>query len=347
MKAAVLRAPGRLVIEERPEPTPGPGEVLARIAEVGVCGSDVHYWHEGGLGARRVTGPLILGHETAGEVVALGPGADRLRVGDRVVLEPGVPCGQCVFCRRGEYNLCQDIRFMATPPVDGCLCEFVAWPQDWCYPMPDGMSYAAGALIEPAAVAVFALHLAALRPAASVAILGSSTIGLLTLQCARLAGAGKVIVTDVIPERLERARRFGADAVVDARGEDVPARIAALTDGLGADVVFEAAGAEATMQQCVNCARPGGDIVVIGICPQDVLPINLGDARRRAVRLQFVRRYRHVFPDAIDLAASGRLQLEPLVTHRFPLERVTEAFETALAGGGDVLKVVVEVSRPG
>ncbi len=345
MRAAVVYKPQDMRIDERPDPTPQEGEVLVKVAKVGVCGSDVHYWHAGGLGVHKIKDPIILGHEVAGEVVGVGPGVERLKIGDRVVMEPGVPCGKCLFCREGKYNICQSMRFMATPPVNGCLCDLVAWPEAWCYPMPDGMTYAQGAMIEPAAVGVFSVDLADMKAGYNVAILGSAAIGLLTLQCARLAGAGKVIVTDVIPERLARAKEMGADVTINAMQEDAPARIKEETGGLGCEVVFEAAGTHVTTQQTVDCIKPGGTIVVIGICQEDVIPMNFGNSRRREITYKFVRRYKHVFPRTIDLVASGKIDTDSLVTHNFPFDQISEAFETARDARDHALKVTVEVGE--
>ena len=345
MRAAVVYQAQDMRVEERPDPTPREDEVLVKVGKVGVCGSDVHYWHAGALGANQIKEPIILGHEVAGEVVGLGPGVERLAVGDRVVMEPGVPCGKCQFCREGRYNTCQHMHFMATPPVNGCLCDYVAWPEAWCYPMPEGMTYAEGAMIEPTAVAVFSVDLAEMNTGYSVAILGSASIGLLTLQCARVAGAGKVIVTDVIPTRLDWAKRLGADVAIDARADDVPVRVKDETDGMGADVVFEAAGTAVTTQQAVDVVKPGGVIVVIGICQQDVIPMNFGNARRREATLKFVRRYRHVFGRSIDMIARGHIDARSLVTHNFPFDRITDAFQLAKDARDNVLKATVQVGE--
>ena len=343
MNAAVVYAPGDMRIEERPHPVPRAGEVLVRIAKVGICGSDVHYYFEGGLGVHKVKQPIILGHECAGEVVGAGPGVERLALGDRVVIEPGVPCGQCEFCRQGKYNDCQSMHFMATPPVDGAFCEYVAWPEAYCYRMPDSMTFAEGAMIEPLAVAVYSVDLADIAIGQSVAILGSAAIGLFTLQCARLAGAGKIIVTDLMPERLEAAQRFGADVVIDASEGNVPERVLAETDGLGADVVLEAAGSLHTMAQSVHTVKPGGTVVIIGICPEDVIPIDFGAARRREVTYKFVRRYRHAFDRGVGLVAAGRVDARSMVTHNYPFAEITDAFDLVKDCRDHVLKATVQV----
>lgn len=345
MRAAVVYKAQDMRFEERPDPEPRAGEVVVRIAKVGVCGSDVHYYFAGGLGVHKVKEPIILGHECAGEVVEAGQGVERLKVGDRVVIEPGVPCGKCSFCREGKYNICQSMRFMATPPVDGAFCHYVAWPEAYCYPMPEGMTYAEAAMIEPLAVGVFAVDLGEMKSGYSVVILGAAAIGLFTLQCARLAGAGKTVVTDVLPERLEQAKRFGADGVVNAAEEDVPQRVKDETEGMGAEIVFEAAGNAHTMKQAVDLVKPGGTIVVIGICPEDVIPINFGNSRRREVTYKFVRRYKHVFKRSIDLAARGRVDAKSMVTHNFPFDKIADAFDLAKSCRDNVLKATVQITE--
>jgi len=334
-----------LRLEERSDPRPSAGEALVKIAKVGVCGSDVHYYFDGGIGTRLVKEPIVLGHECAGEVVEVGPGAEGLKVGERVVIEPGVPCGKCVFCREGAYNNCDHMYFMATPPDDGAFCEYVAWPAAYCYAMPDGMTYTEGAMIEPLAVAVYSVDLCAMKPGASVVILGSAAIGLLTLQCARCAGAGRIIVTDVLPQRLEVAKQLGADVTINAAEEEVAERVMEETGRLGAEIVFEAAGTPATMKQVAYLARPGGKIVIIGICQEDVIPIDFGASRRREVTYQFVRRYRHVFEKSIELVARGRIDVASLVTHNFTLDDIHGAFEVVKHCRDGVLKATVEIAE--
>src|SRR5215208_1148824 len=216
MRAAVLHAPGEIRIEERERPSPGPREVLVKITAVGVCGSDVHYYEHGRIGPFVVEAPLVLGHESAGRVVELGEGATRHAVGDRVALEPGVPCGRCRECRAGRYNLCADVRFFATPPVDGAFAEYVTIHEDFAFGLPDSLSDQEGALMEPLSVGVWACRKAEVSAGDRVLVTGAGPIGQLAMQCALAFGATEVTVSDVNPHRLELARRTGATQIVKA-----------------------------------------------------------------------------------------------------------------------------------
>src|SRR5690606_14320130 len=214
---AVLPRPGEIVLEERPEPRPGPRDVVVAVEAVGVCGSDVHYYRHGRIGSFVVTGPLVLGHEAAGTVVAAGAEAAH-PVGTRVAIEPGVPCRRCGQCRAGRYHLCRDIQFLATPPVDGAFTRLLAVPDDFAHPLPEQLDAEQGALLEPLSVGIWACRRADLRPGDRVLISGAGPVGLLAAEAARALGAGSVTVTEVSPSRLAVARRRRLDAVVDAAG---------------------------------------------------------------------------------------------------------------------------------
>jgi len=341
MKAAVLCGEKKMEIRDLPDPKPGPGEVLIRVKAVGVCGSDVHYYWSGGIGIHKVEYPMLLGHEAAGEVVDVGEGVTKFKPGRRVSVEPGKSCGRCERCRQGKYNLCDDMQFMGTPPIDGCFCEYVAWPQEFVFPLPDNVSYEEAALLEPLAVGVYATDMADLRVGDSAAVLGSATVGLLTLQCAKEAGAMPCFVTDRIPERLALAERMGADRVINFAEEDVAETIKKGTGGEGVDVVFEAAGHPSSFFQTVDLARKGGEIVLIGICQKDVIEFDFGNARRKELTIKSVRRYRHAFPRAIKLLESGAVDVKPLITHKFGLEGIVEAFHISHDCRDGVIKAVI------
>jgi L-iditol 2-dehydrogenase len=318
----VLYAPHDVRIEDRPVPVPGPREVLVEVRAVGVCGSDVHYYEHGRIGAYVVTGPLVLGHEPAGVVVGAGPGATRHPVGTRVALEPGVPCGRCRQCRAGRYNLCPDVRFFATPPVDGVFATYATIHEDFAHPLPDHVSDTAGALLEPLSVGLWAVGKGGVAPGDRVLVTGAGPVGLLAAQVARVAGAAEVVVTDVNPHRLDAARRFGADRVLDVGREPVDATLAA-------DVLLECSGAPAAVAAGLAALRPAGTAVLVGMGPaaEATLPVQL--IQRRELTLTGTFRYANTYPAAVALAASGRVELDALANATFGLDDAERALRAA------------------
>jgi len=340
MRTAVLHGAHDLRLEERPVPRPGPGDVLVAVRAVGVCGSDVHYWHDGRIGDFVVEAPLVLGHECAGVVVEVGSSVTNLAPGDRVALEPGVPCRKCPACKAGRYNLCPDVVFLATPPVDGAFAQYVAHPADFAYKLPDGVSLEEGALFEPLSVGMHAARRAGVGLGDTVVVGGAGPIGLTALLAARAAGASRVIVSDVVPSRLELARTLGASEVVDVRSTDLAREVLRLTDGVGADSAIECSGAAGSQAAGLASLRRGGVIVLVGLgAPTVTFPATTLSNRELDVRGVF--RYVNTYPAAVRLVASRQVDLRPLVTHHFPLDRVEEAMETAHSRAGGAVKVVV------
>lgn len=343
MKAAVLQRANVMTMEERPRPEPGPGEVLVRVRSVGVCGSDVHYYTHGRIGPFVVQSPLVLGHEMAGTIAALGPGVTSHGVGQRVAVEPGVPDRVCEFCRSGRYNLCPNVQFMATPPVDGAFTEYVVMPADFVFPLPDHVSLEEGAMVEPLSVGVYAIHRSGLRAGQDVVVLGAGPIGLVTLQVARAAGAGAVTVVDLDAHRLEVARTMGATHVVDAAHEDPQQRIMELTHGRGVDIVFEAAGSPTTAALAVRLTRRGGRVTMIGLPPEDNFPYPLVEAMAREIDIVTVFRYANVYPAAIALVSERRVDVKSLITHRFSLDDAERALQLSDRREDGVVKALVEI----
>ncbi|KPJ62625.1 hypothetical protein AMK68_04680 [candidate division KD3-62 bacterium DG_56] len=349
MKAVRLHKAGDLRLEELPTPEPRPREALLRVRAVGVCGSDVHYYETGHIGDSWVTEPLVLGHEFAGEVAAVGPEVTRVKPGDRVAVEPGCSCGECEWCLQGHPNLCPHVRFCGTPPTDGAFREYLAWPAEAMYPMPDSLSFADGAAVETLTIALHAVRLAKVRPGDSVAVLGCGPIGLCTIRIAQLAGATQVFATEIVPERIAAAARMippGGGQALDARDDPVP-KIMDLTAGRGVDVVFEAAGAQETPPQAIQLARRGAGVVIIGIFEEEMIQIPSTPARRKGLTIKLCRRTKHAVERAIDLAARGAVDLGAIVTHRFPLERTAEAFELVAHKRDGVIKAVIEMGGNG
>lgn len=341
MKVSVLTKPQTVEVQERPVPEPGPGEVRIKLAAVGVCGSDVHYYYEGRIGSAVVQYPTVLGHEPAGVVDAAGEGVG-LPVGTRVAIEPAAPCMHCEHCLAGRHNTCPQVRFLGTPPIDGIYAQYYVMPAHCCIPIPDTLSLVEAAMLEPFAVGLHTVELARLRIGETVAIFGSGPIGLVTLLAAKLAGAGAVYMTDLVPERLAFARHLGADAVCDAASTDVTAWIHDLTKGRGVDITVEAAGVQETLNHSCETARVGGRAMLVGIPSVDELTIPMHSCRRRELDMMHVRRSNNEVLRAIPLVAEGRVDLSVLATHFFTLDRVSEAFDLVHGYRDGVIRAVIQ-----
>lgn len=302
-------------------PQPGPHEVLVAIRSVGVCGSDVHYYEHGRIGEFVVRAPLVLGHEASGVVVGRGPHAHRHRAGQRVALEPGVPCGRCRQCRGGRYNLCPEVRFFATPPVDGALARYVAIHEDFAHPVPDRLSDDAAALIEPLSVAIWANRKAGTAPGGRVLVTGAGPIGILAARVARAAGAGWVGIVEINPDRLRTAGGFGFDRVIDGRA-------AAGLSGWEPDVLIECTGVTDVVRAGILALRPHGTAVLVGLGPEGDQPLPVGHLQTRELTVTGTFRYANTYPEAIALAAAGRVALDDLVGARLPLSEAERALHT-------------------
>ena len=343
MKAARLYGVRDIRIKEMPVPEPGPGEVLLRVRAVGICGSDLHYYREGGTGEATIKEPLILGHEFAAEVAALGPGVTGLQVGQAVAVDPSNACGHCEFCIEGNSNICPQVSFCGTVGVDGAMREYLAHPARLCHPLPQSMSFTDGAVLEPLGIGVHAVDLGKQKTAATVAVLGCGPVGLLTMQVARAAGASRIFATEVLDYRLEAAKECGATDTYNAQREDIVARIMAETHGRGVDVVYEAAGAAETPEQSVQICKPGGTVVLIGIPSEDETRFTASSARRKGLTLKAARRMREVYPRSIALVEAGLAELQSVVTHHFPLDQVNEAMDLLDGYGDGAIKIILDI----
>lgn len=335
MRVSELREPHVVVLVERPLPQTAADEVLVQVASVGICGSDVHYYEHGRIGPYVVQAPLVLGHEASGTVVGVGADVDPARIGQRVALEPGIPCRRCDQCKHGRYNLCPDVAFMATPPVDGAFAEYVTTPGDFAHPVPEGLSEDAAALIEPLSVGVWACRKAGVTAGSSVLVCGAGPVGLLTAQVARAHGATRIVCTDISPERLEMAVRCGATETVDVRSDS-----AALAD-LGVDAAIECSGAPPSVLAALHAVRPAGTVVLVGMGADEVsLPLSV--LQNREIVLTGTFRYANTYPSAIDLAATGAVSLDELVTGHFGLADAEAALQSTRTPG-----TIKSVVRPG
>jgi L-iditol 2-dehydrogenase len=331
MRAARLYGAGDLRVADEPEPAAEPGQELLRVTAVGICGSDLHWWDEAGIGDAVITRPLVLGHEAAG-VIEAGP-----RRGTRVAIDPAISCGRCRPCLDGYRNLCLNIRFAGHGDQDGAMRELLAWPSDLLHPLPDSVTDTDGALLEPLGVAIHALDLGHVRLGARVAVVGCGPIGLLLIAVLRTAGAGHIAAFEPLPHRREAALRYGADVCL--RPDILPGDLRELV-GEGASTVFEMAGTADAVTLSMVAARPGGRVVLGGIPSDDRITFAASTARRKGLTIAMVRRMNNVYGRAIALAAAGSFSLAPLVTDRFGLASAGPAFGIAAKRKG--LKVVIE-----
>ena len=334
MRAARLHAVGDLRVGEEPTPEAGAGMSLVRVTAVGICGSDLHWWDEGAIGDATLAHPLVLGHEGAG-VIAEGP-----RRGERVAIDPAIACGTCRACRDGYENLCYRIRFAGHGDTDGMMREFMAWPTDLLHPLPDGVSDAGGALLEPLGVALHSVDLGHLAFGGTASVVGCGPIGLLLIAVLKAAGASSVLAIEPLAHRREAAARYGADLVAESGPASEFARELV---GFGVDVAFEAAGTDEAVRLAVESVRPGGRVVLAGIPGDDTFGFQASVARRKGLTIAMVRRMNHVYPRAIDLAARGVVDLGSLVSRRAGLGEAKQAFGEAARRTG--LKVIIEPQR--
>jgi len=304
------------------------------VTAVGVCGSDLHWFSESGIGDAQLTQPLVLGHEFAG-VIASGE-----QRGKRVAVDPAITCEQCEFCLEGNPNLCDTLLFAGHGVNDGALREYMAWPTRCLHPLPDSLSDADGVMLEPLGVAIHAVDLAHMKPGTSVGVFGCGPIGLLIVQVARAAGATQIIATDKLAQRLDAARALGATAVFQAADGQENAAIWAETNRRGVDVAFEAAGENEAVETAVAVARKGGRVILSGIPADDRTAFTASIARRKGLTIKLVRRMKHTYPRAIRLVEQGLVEVRSLVTHRFPLSKFEQAFSVAQRREG--IKVIIE-----
>jgi L-iditol 2-dehydrogenase len=344
MKAAVLTGIRQMEVREVPDPKiTKDTDVLLKIEKVGVCGSDVHYFETGRIGSQVVKFPYIVGHECAATVAAVGRGVRRLQVGEQVVVEPAVSCHGCDQCRRGRENTCFKLRFLGTPGQgDGCLSELLVMPEECCFPIRGTITIEQGVLCEPLAIAVYAVRQSRVPRGADVAILGAGPIGLSCMVCAGAEGVGACYLTEKIEDRIRVARKGGATWVGNPLREDVVAAILKQRP-LGMDVVYECAGQQETIDQGIDLLRPGGTLMLIGIPREDRVSFSIDKIRRKEITIINVRRQNGCTQAAMDLLASGRVNADFMVTHRFPLERVQEAFELVAGYRDGAVKALIEM----
>jgi len=323
-------------------PVPKEKNVIIRVHTTGICGSDVHYWAHGRCGPFVCDGPIVLGHESAGIVASVGSGVTNLSPGDRVAMEPGIPCKECTQCLGGRYNLCTDIRFFATPPVDGTLAYFIEHPANFCFKLPENMSFEEGALLEPLSVAVHACQRSGVTAGSHVLITGAGPIGLVSLIVSKAMGASQIILTDVMENRLEVARKIGATSTFNAADPDL---LQKLQPHGPITQTIECSGSEFALVTAIKATGPGGTIVSVGRSGKPTQNIPLFEAMDKEIDIVGSFRYRNSYAKALELVASGRVSVKELVTHRFSLDQIQEAFETAESGKGGAIKCCITYEK--
>ena len=345
MKVAVMLGTGKMGFEERDIPKAKDDEVLVKLEYVGICGSDLHYYETGAIGDYVVEPPFVLGHEPGGTVVEVGKNVKHLKVGDRVALEPGKTCGHCEFCKTGRYNLCPDVVFFATPPVDGVFQEYVAHEADLCYKLPDNVSTLEGALIEPLAVGFHAAIQGDAHLGQRAVVMGAGCIGLVSMMALKARGVSEVYVVDIMEKRLQKALELGATGVINGAEEDVLERVKELTDGAGMDLVIETAGTEITTRQAIHMAKKGSNIVLVGYSKSGEMTLPMSLVLDKELTFKTVFRYRHIYPMAIDAVAAGKVNLKGIVTDVFGLDKVQKAMDYSVNNKADIVKAVIRIAE--
>ena len=325
MQAIELVGPRDVRQRTREQPSFGPEEVLVEITHVGICGSDRHWYEHGRMGDRVVENPLVLGHESAGRLVESGSNVSGFSSGDRVAIEPGVPCGSCEFCRSGRYNLCPDVEFMATPGTDGALRDYVAWPAEYVHQLPASVSLREGALCEPASVGLHAVRRAEVDPGDSAAVVGGGPIGLISMMVARAAGAAELSIVDIVEDKLHRARELGVDHAFDGTRADLATHVAeTVVDA--PDVVIEASGSQAGVETAVSLAGRDGTVVLVGLAPAAEVPLRPFDLVRNQVDIRTSYRFANTYADVLSMIAADRIEPNRLVDFELPFSEIESAF---------------------
>lgn len=345
MKVAVMLGIGKMGFEERDIPKAKDDEVLVKLEYVGICGSDMHYYETGAIGDYVVEPPFVLGHEPGGTVVEVGKDVKHLKVGDRVALEPGKTCGHCEFCKTGSYNLCPDVVFFATPPVDGVFQEYVAHKADLCFKLPENVSTLEGALIEPLAVGFHAAIQGDAHLGQRAVVMGAGCIGLVSMMALKARGVSEVYVVDIMEKRLEKALELGATGVMNGAKEDVLERVKELTDGAGMDLVIETAGTEITTRQAIHMAKKGSNIVLVGYSKSGEMTLPMSLVLDKELTFKTVFRYRHIYPMAIDAVAAGKVNLKGIVTDVFGLDEAQKAMDYSVNNKADIVKAVIRIAE--
>lgn len=342
MRALVLKEKGVLAIETLPQlGTTPPGQLKIRMRNIGICGSDVHYFQHGRIGPYVVESPMVLGHEASGEVIDIGDGISGFSIGDRVCMEPGVPNEYSKATKLGLYNLDPQVRFWATPPIDGCMAEEVFHPASYTFKLPESVSYAEGAMVEPLATGLQAAKKAGIEAGDVVLVIGAGTIGVLSALTALAAGASKVIVSDIDASKLQVAAQYSGLTPVNVLEQDLSALVAEHTDGWGVNSIFEASGSAKAFEGIADLLCPNGCLVLIGM-PVAPVPLDIVAMQSKEIRIESVFRYANVFGRAVELIASGKVDVKPLITGVYDFDDSIKAYQRAANGQAGDVKIQIE-----
>ncbi|XP_060067937.1 sorbitol dehydrogenase-like [Ylistrum balloti] len=344
--AAVLHGKLDIRLEKIAVPELEKNEVLLSMGSVGICGSDLKYWTEGKCGIFTLGQPMVMGHEGSGTVVKVGQGVRTLNIGDRVAIEPGVPCRKCALCKNGRYNLCKSIFFCATPPDDGNLCMYYKHPADFCFRLPGNISLDEGALLEPLAVAIYSCRRGNVRLGTKVLVCGSGPVGILTMLVAKQIGASKVLITDIDDNRLQVARQMGADLTLKVTSNDpmcLADQVEVIMEGQP-EVSIECSGADISYATAIHATYPGGCVVTVARYKNSGgIPLNI--AATKEIDIKGIFRYANCYPAALDFVNNSGVDLKPLITHHFDLQDTIDAFEAARSRDARAVKVMIHCNK--
>lgn len=342
MKTAVMTGIEQIAFEERDRPQPKDKEVLIALEYVGICGSDLHYYEQGAIGEYVVNPPFVLGHEASGTVIETGPGVKHLKIGDRVAMEPQKTCGVCEFCKSGRYNLCSNVEFFATPPIDGVFQEYVAFPENLCFKLPDHISTLEGALMEPLAVGFHAASQGNAGIGQKVLIMGAGCIGLVSMMACIAMGVQNITIVDVEEKRLAKAKELGAVHTINAKTQDIRKAVQSIADN-GFDLCVETAGTQQTAKQCIQYSKKGATVVLVGYSKENEISLPINAALDKELTIKSVFRYRNNYPTIIQAVADGKVPLKDIVSVVYPFDQVKQAMDDSIHLKKDIVKAVIKI----
>jgi L-iditol 2-dehydrogenase len=345
MKVAKMNEIGKINFEEAPIPRVGDNDVLVKLDYVGICGSDTHLFENGYIGEKYVTQPMVLGHEPGGIVVAIGKNVINLKIGDRVAVEPGIPCYHCEYCKSGTYNLCPDVYFYASlPVVEGCFAEYISHPANLCFKLPDNLSTLEGALMEPLAVGFHAALQSGAKIGSSAVILGAGAIGLVTMLTLKSMGINDITAVDLMQNRLDKALELGCTNIINASQVNSIEKVLELTNGNGAEYVFETAGSEVTILQSGKMVKRGGTITLVGYTSSGTAKLYVNQIIDNEVTIKTVFRYRNIYPRAIEAVSKGIIPLKRIVSDIYDFKEIQKGMDYSIKHKDLVTKCVIRIN---